>query len=234
MEKCSKKSKQLCLSLFKPSVMMLTTGFLCMASFQGLAAVEPSHNYGPNVESVMQNGKTVTVKVSDSMGELIGANVLVKGTTIGNVTDMNGSVTLQDVPANAILEISYIGYKTQTIEVGDLGVLNVKMEGDNEVLDEVVVVGAGTQKKVSITGAITATEGIQLKAPTSSLTSSLAGKLAGVISTNSSGEPGSTSAFYIRGINTFGGVATPLILLDGVEISSGDLKRIQAGSIESF
>ena len=74
MEKCSKKSKQLCLSLFKPSVMMLTTGFLCMASFQGLAAVEPSHNYGPNVESVMQNGKTVTVKVSDSMGELIGAS----------------------------------------------------------------------------------------------------------------------------------------------------------------
>ena len=73
--------------------------------------------------------------------------------------------------------------------MGDLGVLNVKMEGDNEVLDEVVVVGAGTQKKVSITGAITATEGIQLKAPTSSLTSSLAGKLAGVISTNSSGEP---------------------------------------------
>ena len=68
--------------------------------------------------------------------------------------------------------------------MGDLGVLNVKMEGDNEVLDEVVVVGAGTQKKVSITGAITATEGIQLKAPTSSLTSSLAGKLAGVISTN--------------------------------------------------
>ena len=54
-----------------------------------------SHNYGPNVESVMQNGKTITVKVSDSMGELIGANVLVKGTTIGNVTDMNGSVTLQ-------------------------------------------------------------------------------------------------------------------------------------------
>ena len=115
MEKCSKKSKQLCLSLFKPSVMMLTTGFLCMASFQGLAAVEPSHNYGPNVESVMQNGKTITVKVSDSMGELIGANVLVKGTTIGNVTDMNGSVTLQDVPANAVLEISYIGYTTKEV-----------------------------------------------------------------------------------------------------------------------
>jgi len=106
MEKCSKKSKQLCLSLFKPSVMMLTTGFLCMASFQGLAAVEPSHNYGPNVESVMQNGKTVTVKVSDSMGELIGANVLVKGTTIGNVTDMNGSVTLQTLFWKSLISVT--------------------------------------------------------------------------------------------------------------------------------
>lgn len=82
--------KQLCLSLFKPSVMMLTTGFLCMASAQQLSAMEPALSNGPHVGSVMQNGKTVTVKVSDSMGELIGANVLVKGTTIGNVTDMNG------------------------------------------------------------------------------------------------------------------------------------------------
>ena len=120
------------------------------------------------------------------------------------MTDLDGKFSIE-VTGKDEIEISYIGYKTQTIEVGDLGVLNVKMEGDNEVLDEVVVVGAGTQKKVSITGAITATEGIQLKAPTSSLTSSLAGKLAGVISTNSSGEPGSTSSFYIRGINTFGG-----------------------------
>ena len=164
---------------------------------------------------------------------LIGVNVIIKGTTQGTVTDLDGKFSIE-VTGKDEIEISYIGYKTQTIEVGDLGVLNVKMEGNNEVLDEVVVVGAGTQKKVSITGAITATEGIQLKAPTSSLTSSLAGKLAGVISTNSSGEPGSTSAFYIRGINTFGGVATPLILLDGVEISSGDLNRIPAESIESF
>ena len=113
------------------------------------------------------------------------------------MTDLDGKFSIE-VTGKDEIEISYIGYKTQTIEVGDLGVLNVKMEGNNEVLDEVVVVGAGTQKKVSITGAITATEGIQLKAPTSSLTSSLAGKLAGVISTNSSGEPGSTSAFYIQ------------------------------------
>ena len=108
------------------------------------------------------------------------------------------------------------------------------MESAHELIDEVVVVGAGTQKKVSVTGAITSVKGMTLKAPSSSLTHSLAGKLAGVISTSSSGEPGAASNFYIRGINTFGGTATPLILLDGVEISAGDLNRIPAESIESF
>ena len=85
-----------------------------------------------------------------------------------------------------------------------------------------------------MTGAIATVKGATLKAPSSSLTSSLAGKLAGVVSMVNSGEPGSTSEFYIRGINTFGGVATPLILLDGIEISSADLNRIPAESIESF
>ena len=98
--------------------------------------------------------------------------------------------------------------------VGDLGVMTVKLASDNEMLDEVVIVGQGTQKKVSVTGAIATVKGATLKAPSSSLTSSLAGKLAGVVSMVNSGEPGSTSEFYIRGINTFGGVATPLILLD--------------------
>lgn len=118
--------------------------------------------------------------------------------------------------------------------VGDLGVMTVKLASDNEMLDEVVIVGQGTQKKVSVTGAIATVKGATLKAPSSSLTSSLAGKLAGVVSMVNSGEPGSTSEFYIRGINTFGGVATPLILLDGIEISSADLNRIPAESIESF
>ena len=113
--------------------------------------------------------RTLVGTVTDaSTGEtLIGVNVIIKGTTQGTVTDLDGKFSIE-VTGKDEIEISYIGYKTQTIEVGDLGGLNVKMEGNNEVLDEVVVVGAGTQKKVSITGAITATEGIQLKAPTSS------------------------------------------------------------------
>ena len=109
MEKSSKKSKQLCLGLLKPSVMLLTTGFLSMAFSPALASVEPAANHSLKVESITQKGKTITVKVSDLMGELIGANVLVKGTTNGSVTDMSGVVVLQDVPANAILEVSYIG-----------------------------------------------------------------------------------------------------------------------------
>lgn len=164
---------------------------------------------------------------------LIGVNVRIKGTSQGTVTDMDGKFYI-DVTGKDELIFSYIGYKEHVVEVGDLGVINVKMQSDNEMLDEVVIVGAGTQKKVSITGAITSVEGITLKTPTSSLTNSFAGKLSGIIATTSSGEPGQASTFYIRGINTFGGVATPLILLDGVEISSGDLNRIPAESIESF
>ena len=164
---------------------------------------------------------------------LIGVNVKVKGTGEGTITDLDGKFSI-GVTSQTQLEISYIGYKTQTLMVGDLGVMTVKMESDNEMLDEVVVIGAGTQKKVSVTGSIATVKGATLKLPSSSLTSSLAGKLSGIVSVTNSGEPGSTSDFYIRGINTFGGRSTPLILLDGVEISSNDLNRIPAESIESF
>ena len=166
-----------------------------MASFQGLAAVEPSHNYGPDVESVMQNGKTVTVKVSDSMGELIGANVLVKGTTIGNVTDMNGSVTLQDVPANAVLEISYIGYTTKEVPVGSQSVINVTLSEDSQALEEVVVVGYGTMEKKQVTSSVTSlSAGDMMKGVGGAdITSSLQGKISGLILQNNGSANGTTT-----------------------------------------
>ena len=108
MEKCSKKGKQTQFDLLRPSAALLTTGLLFMASAHMQAAREITSSYGPRIESVTQKGKAVTVKVSDAAGELIGANVVVKGTTNGNVTDINGQVVLQDVPANAILELSLI------------------------------------------------------------------------------------------------------------------------------
>jgi len=176
---------------------------------------------------------TGTVTDASSGEPLIGVTIQIKNGKTGVVTDLDGHFTI-DVTNKTELVVSYLGYKTQTVMVGDLGVINIKMKPDDQQLDEVVVVGAGTSKKVSITGSISTVKGTLLKTPSSSLTNGLAGKLAGVMSSATSGEPGSTSSFYIRGINTFGGVATPLILLDGVEISSSDLNRIPSESIESF
>lgn len=164
--------------------------------------------------------------VTDDSGEepLIGVGVLVKGTSTGTITNDLGEYSIE-VPENATLIFSYVGFRQSEILVGDLAILNVKMMLDNEIMDAVVV-GAGTQRRISVTGSITAVAGDKLRAPSSSLTNNLAGKLSGVISVTTSGEPGSTSSFYIRGINTFGGRSTPLIMLDGVEISAADLNNI--------
>ena len=164
--------------------------------------------------------RTVTGTVVDAENgdPVIGATVVVKGQKDGVITDLDGNFTIAISGSKAQLEFSYIGYRKKTVDVGDLGVINVKMESDNQLLSEVVVVGAGTQKKVSVTGSITSVKGLELKAPSSSLTTSFAGKLAGVISMTSTGEPG----------------ATPLILLDDVEISTADLNNIPAETIESF
>ena len=180
--------------------------------------------------------RTVTGPVVDAENgdPVIGATVVVKGQKDGVITDLDGNFTIAISGSKAQLEFSYIGYRKKTVDVGDLGVINVKMESDNQLLSEVVVVGAGTQKKVSVTGSITSVKGLELKAPSSSLTTSFAGKLAGVISMTSTGEPGAASEFYIRGVSTFGGRATPLILLDDVEISTADLNNIPAETIESF
>ena len=115
MKKCSKKNMQRQGGLIRPSSVLLTTGLLMMAASPMFAAGGVGLDNGPKIMSVTQDGRTVTVTVSDEAGELIGANVIVKGTTNGNVTDFNGQVTLQDVPANAILEISYIGYITKEV-----------------------------------------------------------------------------------------------------------------------
>ena len=183
-----------------------------------------------------QDGHTVSGKVVDSYnGEaIIGAYVTEQGNANNVVmTDTNGEFRITLSSRKGSIEVSYVGYKTSTLDVTGVSDLEVKLESDNQV-EEVVVVGAGVQRKVSITGAITSIEGDQLRTSSSSLTTALAGKLAGVIQMNNSGAPGSTSEFYIRGIGTFGGRTTPLILLDDVEISSGDLNRIPPETIESF
>lgn len=205
--------------------------FLCGAGVLPVTAGLPVPHDESEISSPMpeqqKKNRIITGNVTDgSTGEpLIGVSIILKGSSEGTTTDLDGNFSLS-VPVKAQLEFSYIGYKKQVLDVTDLVVANVKLESDNEMLAEVVVVGAGTQKKVSVTGAITSVKGTELHAPSSSLTSNFAGKLAGVIAVTTGGEPGTSSNFYIRGIGTFGGRATPLILLDGVEISSGDLNRI--------
>lgn len=189
------------------------------------------------VTSVQQQKKRVVTGVITDAADgtpIVGATIRLKGTSTGVISDLNGAYSIQVNNGKSVLLISYIGYKTREVPVEDLGILNIKLQSDNEMLDEVVVVGSGTQKKVSVTGAISTVKGTELKAPSSSLSSSMAGRLAGVFVNTNSGEPGSASTFYIRGISTFGGRATPLILLDDVEISSGDLDNIPAETIESF
>ncbi len=183
-----------------------------------------------------QDTRTLIGTVLDATHEdpLIGVVVQIKGQDgIAATTDLDGKFTVK-VSGKTELIFSYLGYKEQTLIVGDLGVMTVRMQSENEMIDEVVVVGAGTQKKVSVTGAITAVKGTELRTASSSLTSGLAGKLAGLVSVTTSGTPGEGSQFYIRGIGTFGGRVTPLILLDGVEITSAALDNIPPESIASF
>lgn len=188
------------------------------------------------VQQQAQKKRTITGTVLDAEnGEpIIGASILLKGQKEGVITDLDGNFSIAVSGTKAQLEISYIGYKKKTVDVADLGVVNVKLESDNQLLSEVVIVGAGTQKKISVTGSITSVKGLELKAPSSSLTNSFAGKLSGVIAMTKTGEPGAASDFYIRGVSTFGGRSTPLILLDDVEISTADLNNIPPETIESF
>lgn len=199
--------------------------------------------YAADVENgsaavVQQQSNTRTVVgtvIEEETGEpVIGASVYVTDTNTGVITDIDGRFSVQIPVKGASLLVRFLGYQDQTIKVTDQGVIEVKMKSDSEELAEVVVVGAGTQRKISVTGAVTNIEGSKLYVPSSSLTSGLGGKLAGVINRVNSGEPGSTSEFYIRGKSTFGGGNTPLIILDGVEIATGDLDRIPPETIESF
>ncbi|MGN0190207.1 MAG: SusC/RagA family TonB-linked outer membrane protein, partial [Candidatus Cryptobacteroides sp.] len=183
-------------------------------------------------ESTVRTVSGIVVDGSDK-SPLIGATVHKKGTNDVAITDLDGKFTMEGVTNRTILEVSFLGFKQRDFRVGDLGYLEIDLTSDNE-LDGVVVVGAGTQKKVSVTGSITAVKGDQLKATSSSLTSNLAGQLAGLVSVTKSGKPGEGSEFYIRGVGTFGGRATPLILLDGIEITSEALDRIPPESIDQF
>lgn len=184
---------------------------------------------------VFAQQKTIKGIVVDATGEpLIGVNVSVKGTTIGIITDIDGKYTLE-VPTNATLVFSYIGYRTQEHSIGNQTTINITLQEDTQNIDEVVVVGYGVQKKETVTGSVSTLKGDDLvKSPVANLSNAIAGKMSGVVTYQRSGEPGYDGAtIRIRGSNTLGN-NDPLIVIDGVAARAGGLERLDPNEIETM
>jgi TonB-linked SusC/RagA family outer membrane protein len=191
----------------------------------------------PVVAKVQQSSK-FKGKISDTGGDpLPGATVQIKGSTKGVIADMDGNFEFDDCPLNSTLVVSYIGMETKEIKYTGQKFLNIVMEAKTDELEEVTVVAFAKQKKESVVSAITTVKPTELKIPSSNLTTAFAGRVAGLISYQTSGEPGQDNAsFFIRGITTFGAEAKkdPLILIDGIELSTDDLARLNTDDIASF
>ena len=207
--------------------------FLLLASMSGGVANAIPVESVTGVENIQQNG-TATGTVVDAMGPVIGASVVVKGTTNGVITDFDGNFSLQNVKKGDIITISYVGYKAQEV-VWNGSPLSVTLKEDSEMLDEVVVVGYGTQKKVNVTGAVSmvGTEAIESR-PVANVTQALQGAVPGLnlSTTNSGGMLDGGMNINIRGTGSIGNgsVDSPLVLIDGIE---GDMNSLNPNDIES-
>ena len=188
-------------------------------------------------QSVSQKKRLLQGLVKDEQGNpIIGASIQLKNTGTGVITDLDGLFQIQVTDKNSVIVISYIGYVTQEISVGDRSSITVQLKEDTKSLEEVVVTAFGaTQKKETMVGSTQQVRPAELKVPSSSLSTSFAGRMAGVIAIQRSGQPGADGAdFWIRGKSTFGDATGVLIVLDGVEISSSDLNALDPEVIESF
>jgi TonB-linked SusC/RagA family outer membrane protein len=180
-----------------------------------------------------QQQRSVTGKVTDSTGgPLPGVSVILKGTTIGVITDFNGKYSLSNIPANAILQFSFVGMKGQEIAVGSKALINVTLEDATIGIEEVVAIGYGTQKKQAVTGAVvTADLGTYEKVPTNNVMERLKGTVAG-LNVGEANTAGGVPGFTIRGQNSIAASGTPLIVLDG-SIFRGTMADISPSDIES-
>lgn len=198
----------------------LVAGAFAMASMGNVYQVQASELHASEV--VQQAKRQIKGKVVDAAGEtVIGANVLEKGTTNGVITDIDGNFVLS-VSSGATLEISYIGYVTQTIKVTNQTSLHIVLKEDSETLDEVVVVGYGTMKKSDLSGASVSVGEDAIKGSViTNLDQSLQGRAAGVSAVSTSGAPGSSSSIRVRGQATINSNAEPLYVIDGVIVQGG-------------
>lgn len=211
--------------------------------FLFLLLFSTGHSFYPmNVNAttyhVNQQAQTLKGKVVDSLGDpLPGATIQQKGSTKGVITDIDGNFEFTGCKPGDILVISYIGMETKEVKFQGERQLIITLKDKTDELDEVTVVAFAKQKKESVVASITTVKPSELKVPSSNLTTALAGRVAGLISYQQSGEPGQDNAnFFIRGITTFGADAKkdPLILIDGIELNSDDLARLNTDDIASF
>lgn len=193
---------------------------------------DASVNESPVVLAVHQSRK-VTGTINDAFGPVIGANVVQKGTTNGTTTDMDGNFSIE-VPENAILQVSFIGYIQQDIPVKGKNVINVLLKEDTQALEEVVVVGYGTMKKKDLTGAVASVKMDDAPVGTvSTISHALAGKAAGLQVNTVSAQPGGGSNFRIRGAASVNASNDPLIIIDGFPVSSPDEEKLKTGKYSS-
>lgn len=187
----------------------------------------------PRAEAAQQASQTrhIAGRVIDAETKepIIGATVWVKDSALGTNTNVDGAFDCTFTGHYGYIAVSYIGYQTQEFPVTNLPKV-IELSAGNE-LDEVVVVGYGTQKKASVVGSIASVSVNDIRMPTAKISNNLAGQLAGVISVQRSGEPGASSTFWIRGISTFGSSTTPLVLVDGIE---RDLDLVDIEDIKDF
>ncbi len=183
---------------------------------------------------LLQQEKTITGRVVDENGEPIpGASIVVKGTTTGTITDMDGNFTLTGVPEDAVLQFSFVGMRTQEVSVGNKTRLDVEMEQETIGLEEVVAIGYGTMKRSDLTGAVASIDAVNLKKGIVFSTEQLLqGKVAGLSVIQSSGDPTSTASMRLRGGTSLSASNSPLIVADGVP--GVDFNTIQPSEIVSI
>lgn len=178
--------------------------------------------------------RTINGRVTDGAGGLPGINVKVEGTAIGSTTDNKGLYVIQNAPANGTLVFSGVGYRTRSEKLQSKNVYNVQMEESVEGLNDVVVIGFGTQKKATLTGSIASVSGKELKqSPVANLTNALSGRLPGLFAQQNSGQPGKDeAAIQIRGISTYRSGTGPLLIVDGVQ--QDNIGQIDMNEVENI
>ena len=215
---------------------LLIAGMLAWGILPTFASPATAHEATDAAPIVQQDVTLKGTVVDQKTGEpIIGANVVVKGTTNGVITDIDGNYMLQ-APVGSILEISYIGYQSLEIKA-TAQPQHIELGEDTQALEEVVVVGYGVQKKATVTGSVATVKGSELKATgTPNVTNMFAGKIPGVITTSNSGEPGNDwSDIYIRGKGSLNS-NSPLVVIDGVADRNGisNLERLNPNDIEAI